>query len=166
AIIVCRSRWVAATSRTSTFIVRALPKRSNSRSCRTRRSFGLELQRDITDFIQKQRAMVRQLRPAGLRRDRTGEGAPLMPEQFAFQETDGNGSAVDLHQRPLPSGPAMVEGAYNEFFTRACLCNSSVASSASESFKMHGLPAERAATAGRRDNTSGPLKGQMISVTP
>ena len=44
--------------------------------------------------------------------------------------------------------------------------NSSVANSASESFRMQGLPADRAATAGRNDNKSGPLNGQMISVTP
>src|SRR5262249_44258757 len=37
---------------------------------------------------------------------------------------------------------------------------------AAESFNMQGLPAERAATAGRNESTSGPLNGQMINVTP
>jgi len=39
-IIFSRSRWVAATSRTSTFLVRVLPSRSNSRSCKARSNLG------------------------------------------------------------------------------------------------------------------------------
>src|SRR5439155_8613964 len=50
---------------------------------------------DITDFVQKQRAVVRQLQPATLLCDCTGEGTPLVPEKFTLEQTAGNGSAVE-----------------------------------------------------------------------
>src|SRR5438105_819615 len=83
--------------------------------------FWLEFQRDIADLVQKQRALVRQLQAASRLRDRTREGAPLMPEEFTLQQTPGNGSAVELNQSPLPPAAALVNGARNELFSCACL---------------------------------------------
>ena len=65
----------------------------------------------------------------------------------------------------LPPTTALKDSG-SKYFEINSRSNLSVASNASESFKIHGFPTERAATAGRRDNTSGPLKAQMISVTP
>src|SRR5438874_11019298 len=44
---------------------------------------GLELQGDVTDLVQKQRALVGQLHPAELLDDRSGAGTSLVPKQFA-----------------------------------------------------------------------------------
>src|SRR5215469_17360846 len=65
----------------------------------------------------------------------------------------------------LPPTTALKDSG-SKYFGINSRSNSSVASSASEGFKIHGLPAEKAATAGRIHNMSGPLKGQMIRVTP
>src|SRR5690348_13940909 len=58
---------------------------------------GLKFQGDVTDLVQKQRALVGQLHPAGLLRYRAGEGAALVAKQFAFKQTTGNGSTIQLH---------------------------------------------------------------------
>src|SRR5438477_6379149 len=58
---------------------------------------GLEFQGDVTDLVQKQRALVGQLHPADLLRDRAGEGTPLVPKQLTLEQTAGNGSAIQLH---------------------------------------------------------------------
>jgi hypothetical protein len=42
--------------------------------------FELELERDISDFIEKQRALICQFQSADFLCDRAREGAPLMPE--------------------------------------------------------------------------------------
>src|SRR5438093_44263 len=70
--------------------------------------FRLELQGDITDFVQKQRTMVRQLQPATLLCDRAREGTPLMPKEFALQQTAGNGSTVELDQRAIECGDFLL----------------------------------------------------------
>jgi hypothetical protein len=40
----------------------------------------LQLERDIADFIQEQRALMCYLKPADLLRDRAGERSPLVPK--------------------------------------------------------------------------------------
>ena len=44
-----------------------------------------------------------------------------MTEKFTLQQTAGNGSAVEFDQRSLPPAAAIVNGACNELFARACL---------------------------------------------
>ena len=45
-------------------MVLALPKRSNSRSCKARSSFGCKFEADVPDFVEKQRALVGDLESA------------------------------------------------------------------------------------------------------
>ena len=52
---------VAATKRIFTFRVCVLPRRSNSRSWRARSSFGWKLNADVTDFVQEQSVLIREL---------------------------------------------------------------------------------------------------------
>ena len=59
---------------------------------------GLQLQRDLADLIQKHRAAIGQLESPDALRDRAGEGALLMPEQFAFEQSGGNGRAIQLDE--------------------------------------------------------------------
>jgi hypothetical protein len=47
---------------------------------------ALELQRDFTDLIQEQGATRGNLKPAGPVLDSPGEGAPGVPEKFAFKQ--------------------------------------------------------------------------------
>jgi hypothetical protein len=79
----------------------------------------LQLKRDISDFIQKQRTLVSQLKPADLLSDRTGEGAALMAKKFAFEQTGGNGSAAELHKVPVFPAAALVYRAGDEFLAGA-----------------------------------------------
>ena len=83
--------------------------------------FRLQLQRDIADFIQKQRTLVCQLEPANLLSDRTGEGAALVAKKFAFEQPAGNGSAVELYKRPVLPAAAIVNGARDKFLAGARL---------------------------------------------
>ena len=61
----------------------------------------LELQvgSHITHFIEKQRALVRQLEPAKLALDGASERALFVPEQLGFQQRIGQSTAVDLDER-------------------------------------------------------------------
>jgi hypothetical protein len=59
--------------------------------------FRLQLQADVPDFIQKEGASVCQLESALSLHESTGEGPPLVPEQFAFQKSRRNSSAVYTH---------------------------------------------------------------------
>ena len=47
--------------------------------------FRLEIERDITDFVQEDGAVIRQLQPSRLLGDRAREGAALVPKEFALQ---------------------------------------------------------------------------------
>src|ERR1700730_17977588 len=47
--------------------------------------FVLQFQVDITDFIQKQRALICHLNAPRFLSDGTGEGTALMAEEFAFE---------------------------------------------------------------------------------
>jgi hypothetical protein len=52
--------------------------------------------------------MIGQLEPAGLLRERPGEGALLTAEQLAFDQGVRNRSAIDLHHRARVPGAQLV----------------------------------------------------------
>ena len=87
------------------------PRRSISRSCRARSSFGLQVERQLAHLVQKERAFVGQLHAADLAGDRAGERALLVPEQFALQQPGGNGGAVQLDERAIAARTQAVNGA-------------------------------------------------------
>src|SRR5262245_46426676 len=47
---------------------------------------GLHLPGDVADLVEEERAPVRQFQPARPARSRPGESAPLVSEQFAFEQ--------------------------------------------------------------------------------
>src|SRR5713101_3491769 len=106
--------------RTSTRIVRALPSLSNSFSWRTRKSFGCNSSQ-IPNLIQKQGSCMGVLEATGRLRQRSSEGAALVAEQFAFEETAGQCCAVHLHVRTAPSQALLVDGFGDKLLTRARL---------------------------------------------
>src|SRR5690348_3063275 len=71
----------------------------------------LQLQRNIANFIQKQRSLIRQLDPANLLSDGAGKGAALVAKQFTFEQATGNGSAIKLHQDSVFPVAAIVNRA-------------------------------------------------------
>ena len=80
---------------------------------------GLQRRRHLGDFIQKNRAAVRLLKPADALGVRAGERALFVPEQFAFQQRFGNGGAVDLDQRPRRARTPGVNDIGHHFLAHA-----------------------------------------------
>ncbi len=64
---------------------------------------GLEFQRHIADFVEKQGAAAGQLELAGAALGRSGKGAAFMPKQLALQQSLRNCRAVDRHERGAPA---------------------------------------------------------------
>src|SRR5262252_2324142 len=83
----------------------------------------------------------------------------LAPVEVSPQERE-------LARTLVEASTATLRASGSKYFGINSKSNSSVAGNASESFNMQGLPAERAATAGRSESKSGLLNGQMTSVTP
>jgi hypothetical protein len=54
----------------------------------------LQFEWHITDFVEEQRATIRQLKPPRSLHIRTSEGAPLMAKKFALKQRSRNRSAV------------------------------------------------------------------------
>ncbi len=100
--------------------VTLLPRRSNSRSCRTRSSLTCG-RRHVADLVEKHGSGVGLLELARLGHLRAGEGALLVAEEFALHEVLGQGGAIDLHQRPVFAGRVEVYGARDQVLTDAAL---------------------------------------------
>src|SRR5207302_1749368 len=59
----------------------------------------LEVERQVADLVQEERAVVRELEAPDPSRDGTGERAPLVAEQLALEEARGDGRTVELAAR-------------------------------------------------------------------
>ena len=81
----------------------------------------LQLERNIADFIQEERTLMRKLKPANFLRNRAGEGSSLMAKQFAFEQAGRNSGAVELDERPILARTVIVNSPGNELFARARL---------------------------------------------
>src|SRR5206468_184291 len=68
----------------------------------------LQLQREIADLVQQQRAVVRELEPANPSRDGARERAALVSEELAVQEAGGDGRRLThrVHAELLSKGPS------------------------------------------------------------
>src|SRR5271156_402376 len=55
---------------------------------------GLQLQRDFSDLIQEERALISQFQAPNLLADRSGKCTLLVAEQFAFQQSRWDRSAI------------------------------------------------------------------------
>ena len=65
------------------------------------KQFGLQFERHFSDFIEEERALVRQFESSDPLPRRTGECTLFMAEQLAFQKAGGNCSAVDFYETAL-----------------------------------------------------------------
>ena len=77
---------------------------------------GLQFQRHVADFVQKQRSLMRQLKASDGRVQGAGVGSALMAEQFAFKQPARNGGAVQRHKWFVPARALVVDSSGNEFF--------------------------------------------------
>ena len=59
---------------------------------------GLQFRRNVADLVQEQRALVRQFEASDPLVDGAGESAAFMPEEFAFEQPEGDGGAIHLHE--------------------------------------------------------------------
>jgi hypothetical protein len=90
------------------------------RSCNTQQ-LDLHRQRHVADFVEEQGAAVGQFETPGTAGDRTGKGALLVAEQFAFQQLGRDRPAVDRHERRLAALGVVMQVARNHFLAGARL---------------------------------------------
>ena len=81
--------------------------------------FHLCQQRNLGDFIEKERAAVGLAEEALLVGDRAGEGAAPVSEQLAFDQRVGNGATVDGDERPLPAHRRVVDQSRHQLLAGA-----------------------------------------------
>jgi hypothetical protein len=82
---------------------------------------GLLGQRHFADFIQKERAALRDFKLAFLLGDGPGECAFLVTEQFAFEQRLGQRRAVDRDERRVCARAVLVNGARGHLLACAAL---------------------------------------------
>src|SRR5437016_2825891 len=81
----------------------------------------LKLERDLAHLVEEQGAPVGHLEAADLLSDGAGEGAPLVPEELALEQTRRNGGAVELHERAVAAVASVVDGPREQLLARARL---------------------------------------------
>src|SRR5208283_5113477 len=65
--------------------------------------FRLQIHSNVADLVEKQSAVIRQLKPASLLDERTGESTFFVAEEFAFHQTRRNRRTVQTNKcAPLP----------------------------------------------------------------
>ena len=81
----------------------------------------LHLERGLAHLVQEQRRAVRHVEAARLARQRSGEGAPLAPEQLALHEPRRQRRAVDLHHHARAAAALPVQRLGDELLSAAGL---------------------------------------------
>src|SRR5262249_2830009 len=82
---------------------------------------GLQLQRYIANFVEKQRAAVCGFETANLASHSSGKGALFVTEEFAFQKAKRNRSAVQLDERSCTASAVSMNCSRDEFLARSRL---------------------------------------------
>src|SRR5262245_53582538 len=80
---------------------------------------GLGAGLQIADFIEEQSAAVRLLKATDAAGLRTGEGAAFVTEEFALEQSVGNGGAIDSDERFGRAIAVLVDGPGNQLLARA-----------------------------------------------
>src|SRR5260370_24889357 len=79
--------------------------------------FGLQFERNLSYFVQENRAAIGHFEAPNALRDRSCERAFLVSEQLAFQQTCRNGRAAELDERLGAPRAKVMNGACNQFLT-------------------------------------------------
>jgi hypothetical protein len=83
--------------------------------------FALNAEGKLADFVEKQRATVRQLELADFSGSGAGVSAAFVAEEFVFDKPFGNGGSVERHKRMLGARAEMMNRAREELFSGAAL---------------------------------------------
>src|SRR5467141_4191415 len=83
--------------------------------------FGLQFERNLSYFVQENRAAVGHFETANALRDRSRKCAFLVSEQFAFQQACRNGRAVELDEGLPAPRTQIMNATRNQLLSRACL---------------------------------------------
>ena len=81
--------------------------------------FHLRVGRQVADFVEEERALVRLLEAADAPLVSAGERAAFVAEQFAFQQVFRDGGAIDRDKRGFGARAVLVDGAGDQFLARA-----------------------------------------------
>ncbi len=81
--------------------------------------FGLHGEGQFADFVKKERAAIGQLKTAGLVLECACECAAGVAKELALEQVFGNGTAVDFDKRAFLAQTVFMDGAGDEFLTRA-----------------------------------------------
>ena len=95
----CRSRSVIATTRTRTRDLAGAADPPQPPGLQHAQQLRLQVQRQLADLVEHQRAARRLLEPAGPPRRRAGERAALVTEQLALRQLARQRAAVDGDER-------------------------------------------------------------------
>ena len=82
---------------------------------------GLQVEREFADFIEEERALVREFEAAHFAGDGSGKRALLVAEQLALDQAGRNGRTVELDKGALAARTEPVNGARQQFFAGAGL---------------------------------------------
>ena len=107
--IAARSRFVAATTRTSTVSASFDADALEAPLLEHAQELRLDRERQLADLVEEERAAVRRLERARLRRDGAGERAALVAEQLALEEVLRDRRAVDDAKRLLRARARLVD---------------------------------------------------------
>ena len=82
---------------------------------------GLHGQRQVTNFVQKNGALVRLLKPAGPLGGGAGERPALVAKQLGLKQRVWNGGAIDLDEGRMAALAGQMQGAGKQLLARARL---------------------------------------------
>ena len=83
--------------------------------------FRLQVERDVGDFVQKQRAAVREFEPPNAVGTRIGEGALDVAEELAFENAFGETAGIHGYHWLRRARRQSMKGSSDNFFARAVL---------------------------------------------
>ena len=76
--------------------------------------FRLKFERDVADFVQKERALVRQFKASHFLRDRSGKCSFFVTEQLTLQKPERNRGAIQFNEGAFAAGAQIVYRAGNQ----------------------------------------------------
>ena len=79
----------------------------------------LEIERQLADFIEKERTFMRQFQAADFARNGSGEGAFFVTKELAFQQTCRDGGAIQFDKCPVAARTETMDGSGQQFFASA-----------------------------------------------
>src|SRR5262245_37231005 len=82
---------------------------------------GLELDRNLADFVEEDRPAVGELESADPLADRTRERSLLVSEQLTLEKARGNRGAIQLDERVVTASAQLMDRSRDQFLARSGL---------------------------------------------